>query len=205
MARLHELQSIDPASSTPSIRRCISHVCNNALTTNIQVMHEVVQAAQELDASPSVRAIILTGAGDKAFAAGADIKEMQAQGYAQAYNEQVLGGWEGLRTVRKPLIAAVNGYALGGGCEVAMLCDIIVASDKASFGQVRGESCGNVVPHHQFFFQTARDCSGCYARHGWHTAPHMGGRQVQGDGHAAHRQAVCLATSYYMNFANMLF
>lgn len=99
-------------------------------------MREVVQAAQELDATPSVRAIILTGAGDKAFAAGADIKEMQSQGYAQAYNQQILGGWEGLRTVRKPLIAAVNGYALGGGCEVAMLCDIIVASDKASFGQV---------------------------------------------------------------------
>lgn len=100
-------------------------------------MREVVQAAQELDASPSVRTIVLTGSGDKAFAAGADIKEMQAQGYAQAYNQQILGGWEGLRAVRKPLIAAVNGYALGGGCEVAMLCDIIIASDKASFGQVR--------------------------------------------------------------------
>lgn len=101
-----------------------------------QVMHEVVHAARAFDGTEQVRTILLTGKGDKAFAAGADIKEMQSQGYADAYNSQVLGGWEGLRTVRKPLIAAVNGYALGGGCEVAMLCDIIVASDKASFGQV---------------------------------------------------------------------
>ncbi len=109
-------------------------------------MREVVDAARAFDATKHLRTILLTGKGDKAFAAGADIKEMQSMGYAEAYNSQVLGGWEGLRTVRKPLIAAVNGYALGGGCEIAMLCDIIIASDKSSFGQVVDYLCGH--DHH---------------------------------------------------------
>lgn len=105
----------------------------NAL--NSQVMIDVVSACQRLDEDDNCRAIVITGEGDKAFAAGADIKEMATQGYAQAYNQRMLGGWDGLKHVRKPLVAAVNGYALGGGCEVAMMCDIIIASEKASFGQ----------------------------------------------------------------------
>ncbi|GAB4818518.1 hypothetical protein N2152v2_005564 [Parachlorella kessleri] len=102
---------------------------------NKEVMHEVTSAALALDQDPLVKAIILTGEGPKAFAAGADIKEMAPLSYSEAYRSNLLGAWEDLRAVRKPIIAAVNGFALGGGCEVAMMCDIIIASDNASFGQ----------------------------------------------------------------------
>ena len=137
-------------------------------------MQEIVSAAQHLDRQSSVKALIITGEGTKAFAAGADIKEMACQTYSevrpvgtvnwastpcalmclnlngwpgtvasltrvagwQAYNSRFMEGWTGLAAVRKPIIAAVNGYALGGGCEVAMMADIIICSMNASFGQV---------------------------------------------------------------------
>lgn len=84
----------------------------------------------------TVRCLILTGSGDKAFAAGADIKEMADQTYAQMYAGNFFShGHDRITRFRKPIIAAVNGFALGGGCELAMLCDFIVASDKAKFGQ----------------------------------------------------------------------
>ena len=84
----------------------------------------------------TVRCLILTGAGDKAFAAGADIKEMADQSYAQMYKANFFShGHDRITRFRKPIIAAVNGFALGGGCELAMLCDFIIASDKAKFGQ----------------------------------------------------------------------
>ncbi|OFT92456.1 enoyl-CoA hydratase-related protein [Brevibacterium sp. HMSC24B04] len=100
-----------------------------------QVMKDVTAALAEFDASDDVRAIIITGDGDKAFAAGADIKEMASLEFAEAYREDFFAGWNRLREVRKPIIAAVNGYALGGGCELAMMCDFIIASDRAQFGQ----------------------------------------------------------------------
>jgi len=84
----------------------------------------------------SVRCLVLTGSGDKAFAAGADIKEMSDQSYADMYKANFFGlGHDRITRFRKPIIAAVNGFALGGGCELAMLCDFIVASEKAKFGQ----------------------------------------------------------------------
>ena len=84
----------------------------------------------------SVRCLILTGSGDKAFAAGADIKEMSDQSYADMYKANFFSlGHDRITRFRKPIIAAVNGFALGGGCELAMLCDFIVASDRAKFGQ----------------------------------------------------------------------
>ncbi len=84
----------------------------------------------------TVRCLILTGSGDKAFAAGADIKEMADQTYAQMYAGNFFAhGHDRITRFRKPIIAAVNGFALGGGCELAMLCDFIVASEKAKFGQ----------------------------------------------------------------------
>ncbi|CAD6927790.1 unnamed protein product [Tilletia caries] len=104
----------------------------NAL--NSALFTELNHAAQQADADPSVSAIVITGS-DKAFAAGADIKEMKDNLYADVYKNNFLGHWTLLTTVRKPIVAAVSGYALGGGCELAMMCDIILASPTAVFGQ----------------------------------------------------------------------
>ncbi|HVW55291.1 MAG TPA: enoyl-CoA hydratase [Rhizobiaceae bacterium] len=104
----------------------------NAL--NSQVLADVVNAAQAFDADPAIGAVVITGS-EKAFAAGADIKEMQPKSYIDAYMEDFFAGWEALTRVRKPIIAAVAGYALGGGCELAMMCDFIIAAENAKFGQ----------------------------------------------------------------------
>ena len=104
----------------------------NAL--NSQVLGEVVGALQAFDANAEIGAIVITGS-EKAFAAGADIREMQSKSYIEAYLEDFFAGWEGLTLTRKPIIAAVAGYALGGGCELAMMCDFIIAGENAKFGQ----------------------------------------------------------------------
>lgn len=104
----------------------------NAL--NRRVMHEVTDAAAGFDADPDVGCLVVTGS-EKAFAAGADIKEMAAADAISMFMEDGFGGWMALTRVRKPIIAAVSGFALGGGCELAMMCDMIVASDTAKFGQ----------------------------------------------------------------------
>ncbi|MFD2248667.1 enoyl-CoA hydratase [Pseudochelatococcus lubricantis] len=101
---------------------------------NRQLTEEVLAAAQAFDADPSIGAIVITGS-EKAFAAGADIKEMQPQGYIDMYLADWFGAWERLPAVRKPVIAAVAGFALGGGCELAMMADFIIAADTAKFGQ----------------------------------------------------------------------
>ena len=105
----------------------------NAL--NPQLMQELGAALQEFDADESVGAILIAG-GEKAFAAGADIGAMKDYSYMDAFmNDYITRDWEHLRRVRKPVIAAVAGYALGGGNELAMMCDIIIAADNARFGQ----------------------------------------------------------------------
>ena len=104
----------------------------NALSDGL--MTELGQALRAADADPSIRAVVLTGS-DKAFAAGADIKEMNSRSYEQVLSENMLSTWQDLSKTKKPVIAAVNGYALGGGCELAMMCDIIIAGDSAVFGQ----------------------------------------------------------------------
>ncbi|MEQ9244864.1 MAG: enoyl-CoA hydratase [Nitratireductor sp.] len=104
----------------------------NAL--NSQVLEEVVGALEAFDQNPRIGAIVITGS-EKAFAAGADIKEMASKSYVDAYMEDLFAGWDGLTRVRKPIIAAVAGYALGGGCELAMMCDFIIAAENAKFGQ----------------------------------------------------------------------
>lgn len=104
----------------------------NAL--NSKVLEEMVAAAEAFDENAKVGAIVITGS-EKAFAAGADIKEMQPKTYIEAYMEDFFADWERLTRIRKPVIAAVAGYALGGGCELAMMCDFILAADNAKFGQ----------------------------------------------------------------------
>jgi enoyl-CoA hydratase len=104
----------------------------NALNTAL--IDELNQAVAGFEADDTVGAIVLTGS-DKAFAAGADIKEMQSRNYVDAYLGDFLTSWDRLAACRKPVIAAVAGYALGGGCELAMMCDFIIAADTAKFGQ----------------------------------------------------------------------
>ncbi len=96
---------------------------------------ELGQALDDMEADDAIGCVVLTGS-EKAFAAGADIKEMQSQSYMDAYlADFITTGWERVTTCRKPIIAAVAGYALGGGCEMAMMCDFILAADTAKFGQ----------------------------------------------------------------------
>ncbi|MEX0953835.1 MAG: enoyl-CoA hydratase [Rhizobiaceae bacterium] len=104
----------------------------NALNTTL--MREVIEAASHFDKDAKVGTIVITGS-EKAFAAGADIKEMQPKSYMDAFLEDFFADWDALSRVRKPIIAAVAGYALGGGCELAMMCDFIIAADNAKFGQ----------------------------------------------------------------------
>ncbi len=104
----------------------------NAL--NLQVMREVVAALAGFDRDPAIGCMVLTGS-EKAFAAGADIKEMQSLTFSDVHATDWLAGWDAVGGIRKPIIAAVSGFALGGGCELAMMCDIIIAADTARFGQ----------------------------------------------------------------------
>jgi enoyl-CoA hydratase len=104
----------------------------NAL--NSQVMTEVTSAAADFDDDPGIGAIIITGS-EKAFAAGADIKEMASLGFAEVFAADYFAAWSKLAAVRTPTIAAVAGHAFGGGCELAMMCDLLIAADTAKFGQ----------------------------------------------------------------------
>ncbi len=104
----------------------------NALSS--MVMRELAEALKPLDRDPDVGCIVLTGT-EKAFAAGADIKEMAQKSYMDMFHDDFFAGWEEFSSMRTPKIAAVSGFALGGGCELAMMCDIIYASKSAKFGQ----------------------------------------------------------------------
>ena len=99
-----------------------------------ELMDEVVATLEQLDADPEIRAIVL-GGGERAFAAGADINELAAATPVSLYESRRLERWDRIRAIRTPVVAAVSGFCLGGGCELAMLCDLIVASETARFGQ----------------------------------------------------------------------
>jgi enoyl-CoA hydratase len=104
----------------------------NALST--ELMSALVAALAELDADEAIRAIVVAG-DERAFAAGADINELRAWAAGEAPQSESVGAWDQIRTVKTTIVAAVSGYCLGGGCELAMICDLVVASESAQFGQ----------------------------------------------------------------------
>jgi enoyl-CoA hydratase len=107
----------------------------NALNAlNAHLIAELNQALGAFDADPEIAVTVLTGS-ERAFAAGADVKEMQDKDFLAAHQSDFIGPWQRVGERRKPIIAAVAGYALGGGCELAMMCDVIIAADNARFGQ----------------------------------------------------------------------
>jgi enoyl-CoA hydratase len=133
MSETHEKTVLVERRNTVGIVRLNRPSALNAL--NAKLIDELGEAFDDLEFDPAIGAIVLTG-NERAFAAGADIKEMQAKTYIEAYTQDfITRGWERVGQCRKPVIAAVAGFALGGGCEVAMMCDIVIAAETAKFGQ----------------------------------------------------------------------
>jgi len=135
----------------------------NALNT--QVLGELAEALQDADKNDKVRCIVLTGS-DKAFAAGADIKEMSEQSFVDMYMADFFTPEEdAVRKTRKPIIAAVAGYALGGGCELAMMCDFIICADNAKFGQPEIKRCSGQKAARGSPERGAENCREIHADH----------------------------------------
>ena len=127
----YETLLVEPHGAVTLIRLNRPHALN---ALNTQVMTDLIAAFAAFDADPAQRCAVLTG-NEKAFAAGADIKEMQPKGFADMFGTNFFAGFDRVTATRKPWIAAVAGFALGGGCELAMMADFIIAADTAKFGQ----------------------------------------------------------------------
>lgn len=150
-----------------------------------QLMTELSTALTEFENDDKVGAIVITGS-EKAFAAGADIKEMQGNTYSQCITKNFLADWTKVANTRKPTIAAVNGYALGGGCELAMMCDIIYAGDKARFGQP--EIAIGTIPGEFKKTVSLRKTISCPSRCRWFSTLDSRHWQVKGHGNVFNRQ-----------------
>ncbi|KAM0790820.1 putative enoyl-CoA hydratase, mitochondrial [Microbotryomycetes sp. NB124-2] len=129
-----EYQNILVSSPAPGVSQITLNRPKALNALSSPLFHELNAALSKLSSDDSVGAVVLTGS-DKAFAAGADIKEMKDKEFAEVYKGDFLAHWTEMTKFRKPIVAAVSGYALGGGCELAMMCDIILASPTAVFGQ----------------------------------------------------------------------
>src|SRR3954467_642671 len=126
---------VEPQSDRPGVVLVTLNRPEVLNALDYQTLGELVDALESLDSNESVRCVVITGAGDRAFAAGADIKEMAEATPVTLSVANNFARWERLKRIRVPLIAAVRGFALGGGCELAMTCDMVVAADDATFGQ----------------------------------------------------------------------
>jgi enoyl-CoA hydratase len=124
-----------PAGDLDGVALIVLHRPDVLNALNFALIEELTDALEELDRDPACRVVVITGAGERAFAAGADIRELAVQSPTTLTVDDHFHRWERIKRIRKPLIAAVRGFALGGGCELAMLCDMIIAGEDAQFGQ----------------------------------------------------------------------